>query len=1006
MVGDFIRNLFKLNQGECRKIFHFALLGAFLQAGISVGLATADTLFLSQVGADKLPYVYLFTPLVFFAYIPIYSYLLGRFGIDHVFQITMGILVLGGLILTAGFSVTDTHHAVYLVYAAKLYSVLWYIALYTLFWNFADTYFDILDAKRLFSFLSAGAALGAAFGGALVTVLTGMLEVPELFAVWSAIAGLTLPIFTLCRRSWKRIEVEDLESAEEASVLQQTKSLLQIFRSSRYAFLLGTTLFATMTVTLVCEYQYSAVFSKHHDEEGLAQLFGALYFGVHLINLFINLFVFNRLALFIGIRNVALIQPCCYAFAFLFFLLDNSYYAGVLGFVAYHGILTSIDYNATNLLLNALPAESKRQLRTFIEGICEPTANAVAGIFLLFFVAYLSPEHISAIGLLGSCACLVLVLGVRTAYIDSMLLNLKQSWLDFSTPTQKILVKLQHEEVQQLKEAVIDPNAIIEPLAALEVLIGDDADTGLSSLFSFLESTTQPEERNSAALLLVQMLSGSGKEIQKKISAWLISHEERIPAGLRTMLKRFDSFLLGGVLSRGFVLDLLGTFSSSDVSERTAALCILGALADGSSVEPLLSLSPAMTPRERRKVEEILHAVGLKGVPTTLAVLREETYSYQARSIAARSIGKIAFPQLAAISLELILAEIKRAYEFNHSWWVLSQNELQNAGGAVLRRFYKDAESRAVEFVLELLTISGKLANYELIASSLRSGNPKERANAIETVQQACPRYITHMLFPLICSHSAKDKVRFSSQNYGMPEPSLSEILSKALEKGSELESSAAAQALWDRTECLDRSSAEFGCLKEKLQSLRVMKTNGKLMQETLITLLCRDSVDAPLSDPTSIEKMFHLLSVEFFSDCPAADLCRLAQGANLRWLGDELIYDFHEKAESFFVVCDGRVILEEESRLHPRIVGVGGVFGKNCLDGRTIRLESAQSEGCVLLEITKQSFLACARSDIGVMRSILKNSLRSEIQARKMIPEGELVYALSSRESQSLEVL
>ena len=52
-----------------------------------------------------------------------------------------------------------------LCYAAKLWAALWYVGLYTLYWNFVDSYFNLADAKRVFSLLAAGSALGAIIGG-------------------------------------------------------------------------------------------------------------------------------------------------------------------------------------------------------------------------------------------------------------------------------------------------------------------------------------------------------------------------------------------------------------------------------------------------------------------------------------------------------------------------------------------------------------------------------------------------------------------------------------------------------------------------------------------------------------------------------------------------------------------------------------------------------------------------------------------------------------------------
>ncbi len=89
----------KIHPGEGSKVLRFALLAALLQAGLSVGISCADSLFLNIVGADKLPLIYLITPAMMLLYVPLFAHLQGRFGIDRLFDITLGILVVGGILL-------------------------------------------------------------------------------------------------------------------------------------------------------------------------------------------------------------------------------------------------------------------------------------------------------------------------------------------------------------------------------------------------------------------------------------------------------------------------------------------------------------------------------------------------------------------------------------------------------------------------------------------------------------------------------------------------------------------------------------------------------------------------------------------------------------------------------------------------------------------------------------------------------------------------------------------
>ena len=92
-----------------------------------------------------------------------------------------------------------------LYYVLKLYLAMWYIALYTLFWNYTDTYFDIQDAKRLFPLFAAFCALGTATGALVVSLFAASVPMHYFLLLWSIIAFATAPLARMLRwieRKW------------------------------------------------------------------------------------------------------------------------------------------------------------------------------------------------------------------------------------------------------------------------------------------------------------------------------------------------------------------------------------------------------------------------------------------------------------------------------------------------------------------------------------------------------------------------------------------------------------------------------------------------------------------------------------------------------------------------------------------------------------------------------------------------------------------------------------
>src|SRR5580693_1795278 len=133
-MSRLLRRFLHLEEGEGGKIAQLALIGLLLQAGLTMGMNGADSLFLVKAGADKLPRIYLAMPVIMLIYIPVYSALMTRWGLDRIFDVTLGLLVAGGAALWLALTHAGAQ-GVHFAYAAKLYSAVWYVGLYTLYWN-------------------------------------------------------------------------------------------------------------------------------------------------------------------------------------------------------------------------------------------------------------------------------------------------------------------------------------------------------------------------------------------------------------------------------------------------------------------------------------------------------------------------------------------------------------------------------------------------------------------------------------------------------------------------------------------------------------------------------------------------------------------------------------------------------------------------------------------------------------------------------------------------------
>ena len=474
------------------------------------------SLFISNIGADQLPVIYACMPLLMLAYISAYTRILNRWGIDRLFVATIGVLVVGGFGFSYLLRTEDPSDSIY--YIAMFYSSLWYIALYSLLWNFIDGFFDLSEAKRLFGLIAGGAAVGAIGGGVLVSSLSEVMGVAWLFGVWATTVLMALPIVWWIVRNVPRIVGDD--GGEQTDEDVSLKDTLKTVLGSRYVTVLTLVIFTLSVAATLCEFRYYTIFEEHYPEEkALAGLFGQLYAGVNVVNLVVTLFLFRVMVRWFGVRNVAIIQPVVFLAVFGVLLLNGGFAAALFGFVAFQGVMTSIEYNNQNLLFNVLPEQGKEATRTFIEGICDPVATASAGIFLLGAQHVFSDAGLSGVGFGVSFICLILVLVLRVEFVKSMTLNVRRSWLDFSR-TERIRSFVRKSDLVFLQERADAPTAHErERLAAMERLWQLDPVDTLVRLLDFYPRMT-PAIHDDAGELLGRILLTDNPKVIDRCLTW------------------------------------------------------------------------------------------------------------------------------------------------------------------------------------------------------------------------------------------------------------------------------------------------------------------------------------------------------------------------------------------------------------------------------------------------------------------------------------------------------
>lgn len=1014
-----LRRLFQVLPDEGGKVLVFGLLAGLLQAGVAVGMVAADSLFLAELGIEKLPLVFIFMPVVMLIYAPLYSLLVSRLGTRTLFHLTLAVLVVGGLLL--GLAGEAFVHQPWFLFAAKFYAGLWFIALYSLFWNFADDYFSILDGKRLYGLIAAGSSAGAMLGGGLVTALNGIVPAAKLFLVWSVLAIATFPVFVLVLRGHRAIAADEAQSEEALSLFGLLRFIARTFAASPFAAALALICFAMVALTSGLEYLTLGEFAQGRSADELAALLGGLYALAGLLTLVINLLFFNRIVGWLGVGSTALVVPLAYLGAFVYFYLNSGFTAALFAFYAYQSLFVAIEFNNINLLYNALPAGVKRQLRTFIEAMAEPAASATAGLFLYTTAQRIDPDNLALTGLLSACVALAVAAFIRQNYVRALAVNLRSDWLDFANPESAWRAQLGAADFTLLRNTAFSGSRP-QQLLAVELLWRLQDSAARAALLNFLSTATAEEaERLRPAISgLVQQgdtealaetllwlesdhgpnepevldeFTSSGAFPMRRLQDWRRSNHPAHQAAIAVArwngsrlgevaqaLEEVRGLLRGNAQERRYAIRAIGDsrhprhasellpfladthagmrlealrslrkLASPDSSallaqvlplardgsteERLLMLAIIERIGDTSAIQPLLWAAEHFSSAESRQLEAIIAGMGLKAIPAIIHLLRNNAAPFHSRSVAVRALSRLAMPQLLLIVEELIDEELQRARQAVLAHRSLAADRGTGVGQTVLTRYYRDAAAEGLEFVLELLSLTGRLADFDLIRASLSFANARDRANAIETIQQSCERSLFRRICELI-EATVPGSGLTTTLTERLP---VERVLKRAANSSVALEASAGLIAHQER--------GLAGGLE--LLRARLDQTEPGRVNEWLIALLPRfvdTGVDFALS-AHPVDRVAALVRAEFFSDARILALDYLAAHAIERsWPAGELVYDESSSTEALFVLTEGSVRVAR--RRGDWTARTGATFGQRVLMGDTRRKEKVISEG------------------------------------------------------------
>jgi HEAT repeat protein len=418
--------LFEVRAAERGRFGWFAGLAALLAFAQMLGQAGSEAIFLSRLGAARLPLAFVLASVATVGASLGYALRVGRARNDRV-AVELALFFAAAVAVGAVALRRGEASAVYVLYC------LWFAAQAVLtghFWTLVGDYFDTLASKRMVPLFTVGLSLGGALGGAAALGVVSVLPADFLLAGWGAGLVATAVLVAASRARLTRWRALTQGEADETSV-EGLRSAVRYMRGS----LLGRRLFASalaMVLALfVAQYVYSQqIAAAFPDERELARFLALYLMASNVVEIGVEVFVTPLAIRRLGVPTANLIQPLTTLASFAVLAFVPGLASAVAARANRELLDNALAIPVRTLAANALPERFRARVRAFLEGIVVYGGMSLAGGVLLL-VQGLTTTALAATGAALALLHLLANLGVRRQYLASIVGELRAGRFDW-----------------------------------------------------------------------------------------------------------------------------------------------------------------------------------------------------------------------------------------------------------------------------------------------------------------------------------------------------------------------------------------------------------------------------------------------------------------------------------------------------------------------------------------------------------------------------------------------
>ena len=281
----------------------------FLIASLLVIKPVRNSLFLSEIGASKLPYAFILVAFFSAGIVALFSKYSKKFHIGRLTRSVMNISIVSLITLWS-----LLHYGIetkLFIYVFYVWVALFGVITTMQFWLLSNYVFSIRQAKRLFGLIGAGGISGGIFGGYLTSYLAPNIGTENLLLVSSFFLFICIYLGKYVWVNYGRKNYsERISKTTQLEASEREESSFNIIRKSKYLTLFASIVGISVLVSNLVDYQFNMIVSQNIDnEDELTAFFGFWLSSLSIFSLLIQLLFSGKILTLYGIRASLLFLP-------------------------------------------------------------------------------------------------------------------------------------------------------------------------------------------------------------------------------------------------------------------------------------------------------------------------------------------------------------------------------------------------------------------------------------------------------------------------------------------------------------------------------------------------------------------------------------------------------------------------------------------------------------------------------------------------------------------------